>query len=228
MEHVFFHTFRLEKLSPPVWVTLLHKDIEGDPKDVHRSPLTPSLPQPVKFPGWKMHVRASKQYIFRSYKIWFQCYALWWKSFHMPVRKRRQKQLRVLNFALLLVVLKWRHGSEVVNGRRVFDRDENTKTVKFVSVMLFLNDIDTGVRFQSVRIQLTSRNEIWVFFAEYRKWCISSVVFTDCRKRNWLPSFYNRKRCFLVSISNKSNGPWCLSLSDKELNSLFFLMGLLV
>ena len=57
----------------------------------------------------------------------------------------------------------------MVNGRRVFDRDENTKTVKFVSVMLFLNDIDTGVRFQSVRIQLTSRNEIWVFFAEYRK-----------------------------------------------------------
>ena len=30
------------------------------------SPLTPSLPQPVKCPGWKMHGRACKQYIFRS------------------------------------------------------------------------------------------------------------------------------------------------------------------
>ena len=29
--------------------------------------LFPSLPQPVKFPGWKMHGRACKQYIFRSY-----------------------------------------------------------------------------------------------------------------------------------------------------------------
>ena len=28
--------------------------------------LTPSLPQPVKFPGWKMYGRACKQYIFLS------------------------------------------------------------------------------------------------------------------------------------------------------------------
>ena len=31
------------------------------------SSLTPSLPQPVRFPGWKMHGRTCKQYIFRSY-----------------------------------------------------------------------------------------------------------------------------------------------------------------
>ena len=29
--------------------------------------LTPSLPQPGKFPGWKMERRACKQYIFRSF-----------------------------------------------------------------------------------------------------------------------------------------------------------------
>ena len=29
--------------------------------------LTPSLPQPVKFPGWKMHAHACKLYLFRSY-----------------------------------------------------------------------------------------------------------------------------------------------------------------
>ena len=34
--------------------------------------------------------------------------------FHMPVRKRRQKGLRVSNFAVLLVVLKWDHGNEGV------------------------------------------------------------------------------------------------------------------
>ena len=33
----------------------------------------------------------------------------------MPVRKRRQKGLRDLSFALLLVVFKWYHGSEGVN-----------------------------------------------------------------------------------------------------------------
>ena len=37
------------------------------------------------------------------------------KSFHVPVRKRRQKGLRGLRFALLLVVFKWHHGSEGVN-----------------------------------------------------------------------------------------------------------------
>ena len=35
--------------------------------------LTPSLPQPVKFPGSVMHGRACKEYIFRSYNIFFQC-----------------------------------------------------------------------------------------------------------------------------------------------------------
>ena len=35
--------------------------------------LTPSLPQPVNFPGRKMHRRACKPYIFRSYNIYFQC-----------------------------------------------------------------------------------------------------------------------------------------------------------
>ena len=58
----------------------------------------PSLPPPVKFLGWKTQGRACKQYIFRSYNISFQCYALWWKSFHMPVQKRWQKGLNVSNF----------------------------------------------------------------------------------------------------------------------------------
>ena len=29
--------------------------------------LTPSLPQPVKFPSWKLHTRAWKRYIFQSF-----------------------------------------------------------------------------------------------------------------------------------------------------------------
>ena len=77
--------------------------------------LTPSLTQPVKFPGWMMNGHTCKQYIFRSYNICFQCCAFWWKSFHVPVRKRRPKGLRVSNFTLLWVVFKWQHGSEGVN-----------------------------------------------------------------------------------------------------------------
>ena len=77
--------------------------------------LTPSLPQPVKFLGRKMQGRACKQCIFRSYNIYFQCFVFRRKSFHVPVRKRRQKQLRLSNFALLLVALKWHHGGERVN-----------------------------------------------------------------------------------------------------------------
>ena len=77
--------------------------------------LTPSLPQPVKFLGWMIHGRACKQCIFWSYNVYFQFYAFWWRSFHMPVWKRRQKGLRVSNFALSWVVFKWHHGSEGVN-----------------------------------------------------------------------------------------------------------------
>ena len=40
------------------------------------------------------------------------------KILHMTVRKRRQKVLRVSNFALLLVVFKWHHGSEGVNKKK--------------------------------------------------------------------------------------------------------------
>ena len=36
--------------------------------------LTPSLPEPVKCSGWKMHRNACKQYIFRSYNFYFQCF----------------------------------------------------------------------------------------------------------------------------------------------------------
>ena len=76
--------------------------------------LTPSLLQTVTFPGWKMLRCACKQYIFQSCNICFECYAFWWKSFHTPVQKRRQKGLRVSDFALLWVVFKWNHGSEGV------------------------------------------------------------------------------------------------------------------
>ena len=43
-----------------------------------QEPLTPSLPQPVKFPGWKTHGRACKQYTFRSSNFYFQCFAFSW------------------------------------------------------------------------------------------------------------------------------------------------------
>ena len=39
-----------------------------------------------------------------------------WKSFHMTVRKIRQKQFQVSNFVLLLLVFKLHHGSEGVTN----------------------------------------------------------------------------------------------------------------
>ena len=76
--------------------------------------LTPSLPQPVQFLGWKLYRHACKQYIFQSCNVYFQCYAFWC-AFHTPVWKRRQKGWRVSDFALLLVAFKWHPGSEGVN-----------------------------------------------------------------------------------------------------------------
>jgi len=77
--------------------------------------LSPSLPQPVKFQAETCTDIPAKQYIFHSYNIYFQCCVLWWKSFHMPMQKQRQKGFRVSNFALLLVGFKRHHGSEGVN-----------------------------------------------------------------------------------------------------------------
>ena len=51
----------------------------------------------------------------------FQCCAFWCKSFHMLIRKRNQKCIRISNFTLLLVVFKCHPGSKrVYNNNRSF------------------------------------------------------------------------------------------------------------
>ena len=61
-------------------------------------PLTPSLPQPVKFPGWTMHWRAWKQYIFCSYNTsTFKDMRFLWKFWHKSVRKST-KRLKSFKF----------------------------------------------------------------------------------------------------------------------------------
>ena len=88
-------------------------------REVHSEPiLTASLPQPVKFMGWKVHVHACKHYIFWSCNIYLQCYAFWRNSLQIPMpkkKKKKKKGWRVWDFTLLLVVFKWHHGSERVN-----------------------------------------------------------------------------------------------------------------
>ena len=64
----------------------------------------------------KVHRHPCKLYFQPLYRIYFQCYAFSWKSFHVPVHKRQQKGIRVSNFTLLLVISKWHHGSEGVNN----------------------------------------------------------------------------------------------------------------
>ena len=72
-----------------------------------RTRLTPSLPPPVRFPGWKTHGRACKQYGFRS------CYTSTFnavrfdkkkKSFYLPVQKEKEAEGFKKKFALLVVV----------------------------------------------------------------------------------------------------------------------------
>ena len=71
----------------------------------HTYKLTPSMLQPVKLPGCKLHPHACKQSIFQSYNK---------SNFNlMLMRKRKQKGLRISTFALLLILFKW-HGSDRV------------------------------------------------------------------------------------------------------------------
>ena len=77
--------------------------------------LTPSLPKHVQFPGWK-NVRANLQ------TVYFQCYALWWKFFHMPVQQRRHKGWRVSNLALFY----WSFSSSVMAVKGLSERLTNS------------------------------------------------------------------------------------------------------
>ena len=72
--------------------------------------LTLSLPQPVTFPGWKMHRRTCKQYIFCPITHLLSMLCVLMKSFHNLMRKRKQKGLTVSNFTLLSVVFEWHCG----------------------------------------------------------------------------------------------------------------------
>ena len=60
----------------------------------------------------------------------------WRKSFHVPVWKRRQKGLRVSNFALSMAVFKWHHGSEGVNEKRLEHEpdDDDRKLERSISI----------------------------------------------------------------------------------------------
>ena len=134
--------------------------------------LTPSLSQPVKFPGGRVHGRACKQYISRSCNICFQCYAFWWKSFHMPVRKRRRKDWRVSNFALIWVVFKWHHGSEGVNS--VFQRWAHALQLVVIDCASFVHCLARSTK--------TAR--------QYLTWAIPEVLL------HWSP-WYNRTYCYI-------------------------------
>ena len=60
---------------------------------------------------------ASKQYIFRSCNIYFECYAFWWTCFHTSMRKTKTEMLKGLSTlrTFSLVIFKRHHGNEGVN-----------------------------------------------------------------------------------------------------------------
>ena len=77
--------------------------------------LTPSLPQPLKFPGWMMHGRACKRYIFRSYNIYFpvlfSTLCILMKILSRARAKKKTKRLKGLKFRTVWVFFKWHHGT---------------------------------------------------------------------------------------------------------------------
>ena len=64
-----------------------------------------------------MHGRSCKQYIFWSCNTLLPVLRVLMKILSHATWKRKQKSWRVSNFALLIVVFKWHHGSEGVNIR---------------------------------------------------------------------------------------------------------------
>ena len=76
--------------------------------------LTPSLPRPVKFPGWKTHGRACKQYIFRSCSTsTFNAMCFDENPFTCQ-RETEDKKASGFQISLILDVFKWLRGGEWV------------------------------------------------------------------------------------------------------------------
>ena len=59
---------------------------------------TPSLPEPVKRPGWKMHRRTSKQYIFWSYSNLFSSLCILMEILSHASAKMKAKRLTGFKF----------------------------------------------------------------------------------------------------------------------------------
>ena len=86
--------------------------------------LTPSLPQPVKFPGRKRKNNNKKQQLRFPFcdnfnQLSVLCFLMEVLS-HVNVKRKPKNALKALQFTLLLVVFKWNHGSKWVNVALVF------------------------------------------------------------------------------------------------------------
>ena len=78
-------------------------------------------------------------------------YTFWWKSLHMPVRKRKRKSWKVSNFALLLAIFKRHHGRDGVN--RVRSASDNIRTVQACSIS---SNSDGGIQVTCFARELTA------------------------------------------------------------------------
>ena len=153
----------------------------------------------------KLHGRTCKQYIFRFCKIYFQRYTFGWKSFYVPMQKRRQKGLMVSNFTPLLVVFKWYHGSEGVkqakfivnahkhnklnsfchNGHFYVKEHENNR--KYGSHSQCTNEKNGLKQWENNKMLIKNRIKTW-------PWAKGSPYAGEKKKKN-------REKCTVTSMS---------------------------
>ena len=102
---VFHQVSPTSVFHPGVTHSVFHPGVSAVSTRSDPTCLTPSLPQPVTFTGWKVHAHACKWYIFWSYsKSTFNTACFDKKSFHMLLQKRQKKKKRpnVLNFCTFI------------------------------------------------------------------------------------------------------------------------------
>ena len=106
-----------------IFIIMLHRwllFVSADCNPSGDSCLTPSLPQPVKIPGWEVLTYAWK---WRKKSVLhqtsFQYCAFWWKSLYRLMQNRKEESSRgILNLALLLLGFKRHRGTERVKRLR--------------------------------------------------------------------------------------------------------------
>ena len=158
--------------------------------------LTPSLPQPVRFPGWKMLGRACKQYVFQSCNVYFSMLCIWMSILsHASAKKKKTK--KATGFQVLRFYWSFWNDLMAVKGLNQY-----FCSVPYVSILLPQSEYCRGAWCLS---SLHGVHRMWRRSLCQRHWYLQPVEFTRGQRcasaclRRWWQRWKHEHACMFAS-----------------------------